>query len=164
VRPGIVLLAVLGFCLPLQAAAVPVRLMPGEYLPQFRRPGLDGRMIDLAAFRGKIVLIDFWASWCAPCIVEMPDLIRLQDGTRARGVQVIGISMDDDPAAAKAVARRFAFNYPLLLGDAKLGMRFGGVLGLPVHMLAGRDGKILKIWTGEVTAAQLGQAVAAAAR
>jgi peroxiredoxin len=156
-----VLPALLGLCLPLAAAA---QLKPGVPLPQFQRPGFDGAIVDSATLRGKVVLIDFWASWCAPCLVEMPDLIRLQDRMRARGVQVIGIAMDDDPAAARAAARRFIFNYPVLQGDAKLGIQFGGVLGLPVHMLAGRDGRILRVWTGEVTAAQLEQAAIAAAR
>jgi cytochrome c biogenesis protein CcmG/thiol:disulfide interchange protein DsbE len=161
VRSRIVLLALLGVCLP--AMAAPIRLTPGAPLPQIARAGFDGRTVDLRAFRGKVVLIDFWASWCAPCIVEMPHLIGMQQRYRSRGLQVIGISMDDDPGAAREVARRFAFNYPLLQGDAKLGTRFGGILGLPVHMLAGRDGKILHIWTGEIAAARLEQAVAAAA-
>jgi len=140
------------------------RLDRGMPLPQLSRPALDGKPIDLHALRGRVVLIDFWASWCAPCLVAMPHLIALQRNYGQRGLQVVGISMDDSAAAAKAVAAQFAFNYPLILGDAKLGAQFGGILGLPVEMLAGRDGKILKIWTGEVSPAELERAIRAATR
>jgi thiol-disulfide isomerase/thioredoxin len=154
------LLAALGLCLG-QAAAAPAKLQPGAPVPSFARPGLDGRPVDLSAYRGKAILIDFWASWCAPCLVEMPHLIALQDRYRPR-LQVIGISMDDSAAAAKAVAGRFAFNYPLLLGDARLGERFGGILGLPVAILVGRDGKVRNVWRGEVPPTEIDKAVAAA--
>jgi cytochrome c biogenesis protein CcmG/thiol:disulfide interchange protein DsbE len=149
-------------CLPLVLAAAQAKFGEGSPLPQFARADLSGRPFDSAGLRGKVVLIDFWASWCAPCMIAMPHLIGMQKKYGPRGLQVVGISMDDSPAPAKAVAGRFAFNYPLLLGDAKLGNRFGGVLGLPEEMLVARNGKILKIWSGEVAPAELDRAVQAA--
>jgi peroxiredoxin len=150
----------LGLAMP--AASAAPELHRGAPAPQFSRPGFDGKPVALSAYRGKVVLIDFWASWCAPCLAQMPHLIALQARYRARGLQIVGISMDDSLNDAKTVAKRFAFNYPLLLGDAKLGERFGGILGLPVEMLVGRDGKIRAIWRGAVSAAALDKAVAAA--
>ncbi len=154
--PGL-LAAVMFSCIPVLAAAVPapVKLAPGAAAPQFSRPDLQGRKIDLHGLRGKVVLLDFWASWCTPCIVEIPHLIDLQRRYGLRGLQVIGVSMDDSAAPVKAVTQRFAFNYPVILGDAKFGNLYGGVLGLPVQFLITPDGKILHIWTGEVSPAVL---------
>ncbi len=147
------LAAVLGFYMPLQAVAgsSPAKLTQGTSAPQFSRPDLQGKKIDLHALRGKVVLLDFWASWCTPCIVEIPHLIDLQKRYGKRGLQVIGVSMDDSVEPVKAVTGRFAFNYPVLLGDAKFGNLYGGVLGLPVQFLIAPNGKILRIWVGELS-------------
>jgi len=105
--------------------------------------------VDLAAFKGKVVLIDFWASWCAPCVVIIPHFRDLQARWGGQGFQVIGISMDDSASEARAAATRLRVNYPVVMGDAKLAIGYGGILGLPVEMLVGRDGRIVSIWHGE---------------
>jgi cytochrome c biogenesis protein CcmG/thiol:disulfide interchange protein DsbE len=138
-------------------------LSPGVPAPAFTRPGFDGRPVSLAAYRGKLVLVDFWASWCPPCIVEMPHLMALQK-RHAGKLQIIGISMDDDAASAKEVAARFRLNYPNVLGDAALGHSYGGVLGLPQFYLIGRDGKILRGWRGDFNHRQLYAVIEAALR
>jgi len=132
--------------------------MAGSPAPAFTRPGLDGKPVSLKSYRGKVVLVDFWASWCPPCIVEIPQLIGLQKKHGAR-LQIIGVSMDDDAASARDVARRFAFNYPLLMGDAKFGHLYGGILGLPSAFLVGRDGRIVKILRGELKPGELDRAI-----
>jgi peroxiredoxin len=143
------------------AAAAP--LPAGTPAPAFSRPDLNGRTVSLAAFRGELILVDFWATWCAPCIVELPHLTALQ--TRHRGkLQVIGISMDDDDAAPKQAAAQHHLNYPVVMGDAALGRLYGGVLGLPQIYLIGRDGKVLRNWRGEFNPAELDTAVDAALR
>ena len=159
-----VMLVVQCLCLPLEAARVPAagQALPGLLAPQFSRLDLAGERVDLHDLRGKVVLIDFWASWCAPCIIEIPHLIDFEKRYAPRGFEVIGVSLDDSAAPVKTVTRRFAFNYPVLLGDAKFGNLYGGILGLPVQFLVGRDGKILHIWTGEVTPAVLEKALQAA--
>jgi len=141
-------------------AAAPAPLSPGMLAPSFARSDLSGHRVDLKAYRGKLVLLDFWASWCAPCIVEIPRLIALQK--RYGGVQVIGVSMDDSIAPVQKVTRRFAFNYPVLLGDADFGNLYGGVYGLPVRFLIAPDGRILRIWKGELPPGTLDHAVRAA--
>jgi cytochrome c biogenesis protein CcmG, thiol:disulfide interchange protein DsbE len=163
--PG-ALAAVSSLCLLSHALGVsaPVKLSPGSSAPQFSRLDLAGNRVDLHALRGKVVLVDFWASWCAPCILEIPHLIDLQKRYAPQGLQVIGISMDDSSAPVATVTRRFAFNYPVLLGDAKFGNLYGGILGLPVQFLVGRDGKILHIWTGEVAPALLDKELQSAMR
>ena len=123
-------------------------LAVGTPTPPFTRPGFDGRPVSLAAYRGEIVLLDFWASWCAPCIVEIPRLMALQK-RHAGKLQIIGISMDDDAASARKVAAQYHFNYPVMMGDAAFGKLYGGILGLPAIFLVGRDGKIIQGWRGD---------------
>jgi peroxiredoxin len=142
-------------------AKIPVKLKVGDTAPQFSRTDLVGKNFDLKAQRGKIVLIDFWASWCAPCMIEIPHLSQLQKQYGGRGLQIVGIAMDDSEAVTRQTMQKAAFTYPVVLGDAKFGNLYGGVLGLPLQMLVGRDGKILAIWN-EVTAAALDKAVTTA--
>jgi cytochrome c biogenesis protein CcmG/thiol:disulfide interchange protein DsbE len=125
------------------------KLTPGMIAPPFSRIGFDGKSVDLAGFKGKVVLIDFWASWCAPCVIAIPHFRDLQARLRGRGFRVIGISMDDSASEARAAATRLGVNYPVVMGDAKLAIAYGGILGLPVEMLVGRDGRIVSIWHGE---------------
>jgi thiol-disulfide isomerase/thioredoxin len=164
-RAGIAVLALVLALSPAMAAplaTMPVKLKMGDAAPQFSRTDLLGKNFDLKAQRGKIVLIDFWASWCAPCMIEIPHLSRLQNQYGGRGLQIVGIAMDDSEAVTRQTMAKTAFSYPVVLGDAKFGNLYGGVLGLPLQMLVGRDGKILAIWSGEVTEAVLDKAITAA--
>jgi peroxiredoxin len=110
--------------------------------PEFSLPELTGQTLDLSAYRGKVVLLDFWATWCDPCRDEIPRFVELQDKYRDRGLQIIGISMDDGPAPVRDFYQRFHMNYPVAMGNAKIGELYGGVLGLPIAFLIDRDGRI----------------------
>jgi len=144
---------------PVHAALLP----PGAPAPAFTRTGLDGKEVALSATRGKLVLLDFWASWCAPCIVELPHLMALEKRHGGK-LQVIGVSMDDAAASAKEVVARYRVNYPVVMGDAAFGERYGGVLGLPEIYLIGRDGKVIKSWRGDFHPGELDTAINAALR
>lgn len=159
-RIPMVIFALLLALLP--AAAAPVKLKVGDQAPQFSRIDLQGHLFDLKAQRGKIVLIDFWASWCPPCIIAIPHLGGLQKRYGRQGFRVVGISMDDSPQTTKETMGKIPFNYPVVQGDAKFGNLYGGVLGLPLQFLIGTDGKILAIWSGEVPLASLDKEIAAA--
>jgi len=148
--------------LTLPAVAAPVRLKVGDTAPQFVRADLQGRTFDLKAQRGKIVLIDFWASWCPPCIIAIPHLGQLQKQYGGRGFQVVGVSMDDSVTTTRETMEKVPFHYPVVQGDAKFGNLYGGVLGLPLQLLIGKDGKILTIWSGEVEPAALDKEISAA--
>jgi thiol-disulfide isomerase/thioredoxin len=141
--------------------AFAAKLGPGAAAPQFVRGDIQGHTVDLKALRGKFVLLDFWATWCAPCVLAIPHLIDMQKRDGAK-LQIIGISMDDSLAPVTAAATRFAFNYPVLLGDAKFGTLYGGILGLPVEMLVGPDGKLVSVWRDDPSPAVLEKAVQAA--
>jgi peroxiredoxin len=117
--------------------------------PEFSRNTLNGGRVDLARFRGKVVLLDFWATWCASCQVEMPTFAQWQRQYGPQGLQVIGISMDDDPALARKLSTKLKLNYPVAMGDEKFGELYGGVLGLPLTYLIDRNGKIRAQFQGE---------------
>jgi peroxiredoxin len=114
----------------------------GGSAPDFSLAALDGKPLQLSSYRGKIVVLDFWATWCAPCREEIPHFIDMQNRYGGRGVQLIGISMDDSPEPVVAFYRQFKMNYPVALGNARLGEAYGGILGLPITFLIGRDGKV----------------------
>jgi peroxiredoxin len=114
----------------------------GALAPDFSLPDLTGQTISLSSYRGKVVLLDFWATWCDPCREEIPHFVALQSQYGDQGLEIIGISMDDGPEPVRAFYQRFKINYPVVMGGAKTGELYGGVLGLPIAFLIGRDGRI----------------------
>lgn len=117
--------------------------------PQLELRDLDGRVVRLSDYHGKVVLINFWATWCPPCRAEMPDLVRLQREHRKQGLQIIGITY---PPEKKARVRRFArsikVNYPIILGTRQIKARFSSDETLPLTIVIDRDGKITDIISG----------------
>lgn len=110
--------------------------------PEFVRSDLAGRRIDLKDYRGKVVLLNFWATWCAGCQIELPKFAMWQEKYEAGGLQIVGVSMDDSVAPVRKTVRRLNLDFPVIMGDAQLGDAYGGVLGLPVTYLIDRDGRI----------------------
>lgn len=140
----------LAFCCA--ATAVPAfatDALVGKRAPHFVRRDLSGARIDLANFHGKVVLLDFWATWCAPCEAEMPAFASWQQQYGPQGLRVIGISMDDDSAPVRKLVAKLKLNYPVAMGNARLGNRFGGVLGLPLILLIDRNGIVQAQFQGE---------------
>jgi cytochrome c biogenesis protein CcmG, thiol:disulfide interchange protein DsbE len=115
---------------------------PNHPAPQFTREALDGSQFTLASSRGKVVLLTFWASWCGPCLLEMPTFAHWQTMYAAQGLQIVGVSMDDERQDAVKAYHHHNLNYPVVMGDAALGDLYGGVLGLPLTYLIDRKGII----------------------
>jgi cytochrome c biogenesis protein CcmG/thiol:disulfide interchange protein DsbE len=112
--------------------------------PDFTLQQPDGQQLTLSSYRGKVVLLDFWATWCVPCREEIPHFVELQDKYRDHGLQIIGVSMDDSVDPVGPFAQQFHINYPIVMGNAKIGEEYGGVLGLPIAFLLDRNGRITK--------------------
>jgi len=139
-RAGLLLVSVLAAG-ALHAAAAQ-RSFLHQQAPGFVRNDLSGKRVDLNAYRGKVVLLNFWATWCGPCQVELPRFSAWQKQYGPTGLQVIAVSMDDESTSVRTVIRKLKPDFPVVMGDEKLGTLYGGILGLPVTFLIGRDGKV----------------------
>ena len=112
--------------------------------PDFTLQSLNGQNMSLSDLRGKAVLLNFWATWCAPCKIEMPWFVELQNEYGAQGLQIVGVAMDDSSKDDIAkFAKDMGVNYPVLIGKEAVGEEYGGVPALPESFFIGRDGKIV---------------------
>lgn len=116
--------------------------------PDFTLKSIDGQPVTLSSFRGKVVLLDFWATWCTPCRSEIPRFVEWQQKYRDKGLVVLGVSMDDSSKDAANYVREMKITYPVVMGSSDVADSYGGVLGLPVNLLISRDGKILNKYVG----------------
>jgi thiol-disulfide isomerase/thioredoxin len=117
-----------------------------------------GKQVSLADYHGKVVLVNFWATWCGPCRTEIPWLITMQQKYAGRGFTVLGLAMDDEEESVVSPyvanerfsenGERVAMNYPILIGTSEVAETFGGLLGFPTSVLISKDGKIVKRVTG----------------
>jgi thiol-disulfide isomerase/thioredoxin len=110
--------------------------------PEFELTSLSGDKVNLQDFKGRVVLLDFWATWCGPCRIEIPGFVQLQNKYGSQGLAIIGVSMDDSSQPVRQFYKDFRMNYPVVMGSDNLGELYGGILGLPTSFLIGRDGRI----------------------
>jgi thiol-disulfide isomerase/thioredoxin len=127
----------------------------GELAPDFTRTDFGNKQLKLSDHRGKLVLLNFWATWCPPCREEMPLFSRWQSEHQDKGLQVIGVSLDDDAALAKEFLAEYPVTYPVVMGDVKLAETFGGVLGLPLSYLIDAQGRVVARYQGEADLARM---------
>lgn len=125
-----------------ELGGIGVTVIEHPLAPDFSLPQLSGQQLHLSDYRGKLILLDFWATWCEPCRKEIPAFVALQNKYRDHGFQIVGVSMDDGPEPVRDFYQQFNMNYPVVMGDAATGELYGGVLGLPMAFLIDRDGHI----------------------
>lgn len=119
-------------------------LSTGSVAPAWKLKDLDGKTVSSDDFKGKVVILDFWATWCGPCRVEIPGLIALQAKYRNQDLVVIGISLDDGGVdTVKPFVKKMRFNYPVALADDKVQRAFGGIDALPLTFVIDRQGRIV---------------------
>jgi peroxiredoxin len=132
-----------------QGAASLVGDVRGVPAPDFELASLDGRKVKLSDYRGKAVLLNFWATWCSPCKVEMPWFVDLQKKYGNDGLVVLGVAMDDsDTPKIAQFASEMGVNYPVLLGTDKVSEQYGNVQFLPTTFYIDREGRIIGKGTG----------------
>lgn len=125
----------------------------GKKAPQFTLRNMEGRKVSLEDYKGKAVLINFWATWCAPCKLEMPWFVELHKQYAPEGFEILGVSEDeprDRPEIGK-FAQKIGINYPILLGDDAASKAYGGVEFLPTSYYVGRNGKVIEETAGLVS-------------
>lgn len=130
-------------------------------VPEVTLKDLQGNDVAFAQFRGKVVLVNFWATWCSPCRIEMPWFVDFQEKYGARGFTVVGVAMDEEGASVvepfvrneefELDGRKVKVTYPILLGNDKIAEQFGGLIGLPTTLLISRDGRIASRFVGLVS-------------
>jgi peroxiredoxin len=117
--------------------------------PDFTLQDANGTPVKLSDYRGKAVLLNFWATWCGPCTIETPWFVQFQQEFKSRGLAVIGVSMDEDGwKAIKPFVAEHKINYPILLGNDAVTQLYGGVDSLPTTFVIGRDGRVAYVHVG----------------
>jgi thiol-disulfide isomerase/thioredoxin len=141
----------------------------GPPAPDVTLKDLDGKDVSIAQYKGKVVLVNFWATWCDPCRFEIPWLIDMQQKYGAKGFTVLGVAMDDEGRSVVAPfvdKERFEvnggksqMNYPIVIGNDAAADKFGGLLGYPTSVLIGRDGKQIKRITGLISYEEMSKTI-----
>jgi thiol-disulfide isomerase/thioredoxin len=122
---------------------------------------LEGKDVRLADLKGKVVVVNFWATWCEPCQIEIPWMIGFQERYANQGFTLLGVAMDDEGKSVVAPfvdktqfdvdGKKTTMNYPIVIGNDDLSSKFGGLIGLPTTVVVGRDGKIHRRFLGLVS-------------
>jgi peroxiredoxin len=135
----------------------------GKAAPGFTLSDMNGASVSLADYKGKVVLLNFWATWCGPCKYEIPTFVKLQDKYRDRGVVFLGLSVDDPLEQLKPFAQKYSINYPLLvgLGHEDVQDAYGPIYGIPITVMIDRQGNICRTHTGLASEAELEKQISA---
>jgi len=143
--------------------------LTGPAAPEVTFKDLDGKDVPLNQYKGKVVLVNFWATWCEPCQVEIPWLIEMQQKYSPKGFTILGVDVDDEgnnvvsAYAAKELfnvnGKKLPMNYPILRGNDAVADKFGGLLGYPTTFLISRDGKIVQRVQGLIDYEEITKAI-----
>lgn len=134
--------------LALAAVGANAAVTPSASAPDFTLPSLDGPNLRLQEQRGRVVMINFWASWCGPCRVEMPHLARLYEKYRGSGFTVLAVNIDESPQKAASLATQLGMRFPVLLDTDKKVSRLYDLSTMPSTVLVDRDGRVRYVHRG----------------
>ncbi len=117
--------------------------------PDWQLSDVDGKPVKLSDFKGKVVILDFWATWCPPCRAEIPGFVILQKKYADKGFTVIGVSLDQQgPSVVKSFMRSFGMNYPVVMGTPKIVLDYGGITAIPTTFVIDRQGNVVTAYQG----------------
>ncbi len=121
----------------------------GKRAPEFTLSDLSGKNVSLSSFRGKVVVLDFWATWCPPCRQEIPNFINLQNKYGKKKFTFVGVSVDQDgPSVVKSFAEKMGMNYPQLMATQQVVMNYGNIDGIPTTFVIDKKGVIRNMFVG----------------
>lgn len=121
----------------------------GTAAPAYALPDLEGKVVKNTDFLGKVVILDFWATWCPPCKAEVPEFITLQDKYRDQGLEIVGLSLDEGGANdVKPFSEEHKVNYTMLIANSETAKAYGGISGIPTTFVVDKSGKIVKKFLG----------------
>jgi peroxiredoxin len=152
------------------AAAGPLRAETVKPVPapEWKLKDADGNLVSSDQFKGKVVVLDFWATWCPPCRSEIPGYVKLQAKYLADGLVIVGVSMDDDapgrPAIVKKFMAQFGINYTIVMADDSVLNAFGPIGAIPTTFIIDRDGRIRNRKVGAEPTAQYEKEILAVLR
>jgi peroxiredoxin len=130
------------------AGAARAKAAPNGPAPDFTLRQLDGPNLRLGEQRGRVVMVNFWATWCGPCRIELPHLDKLHAKYRSSGFMLLGVNIDDDPNAAKALASKMGLKFPVLFDSEKKVVAAYDLNAMPASVLIDRDGKVRHLHRG----------------
>jgi cytochrome c biogenesis protein CcmG/thiol:disulfide interchange protein DsbE len=117
--------------------------------PSFTLQDLNGKQVSLSDFKGKVVILDFWATWCPPCVKEIPHFIALYEQYKDQGFAIVGISVDREGiSVVKSFARKYQVNYPILMTDGQVDKAYGGIPSIPTTFVIDSAGNIRQKYVG----------------
>lgn len=127
----------------------PVESPGGKSAPSFTLQDLNGKPVSLSDFKGKVVILDFWATWCGPCVIEIPHFIELYEQYKAQGFAMVGISLDRQGVGiVKSFVQKHGVNYPILMADGRVDRAYGGITSIPTTFVIDRIGNVRRKYIG----------------
>jgi peroxiredoxin len=140
--------SLLGLVMLAAASAAGASVAPKAMAPDFTLRQIDGPNLRLGEQRGRVVMVNFWATWCGPCRVELPQLARLHDKYRGSGFLLLGVNIDEDPGAARALAGKLGLKFPVLLDTDKKVVGSYDLNAMPATVLIDKDGRVRHLHRG----------------
>jgi peroxiredoxin len=131
----------------------------GSTAPDFELTDLSGKKVRLSDLKGKVVILDFWATWCGPCRMEIPDLVKLQSKYGAKGLTIVGLTVTSPEKDVRSFAQAQGMNYPVLLDADDLTNRYGGIVGIPTTFVVDRQGRITQKFIGVMSTQTFEEAI-----
>lgn len=136
--------------------------MTGMPAPRWELPTVNGDLFDSRALEGKVAVVNFWATWCGPCVREIPDFIKVKAHFADKPVEIVGISLDEgEPSQVRAFVQKEGVNYPVVMGTREVAALFGGIHAVPTTFVIRPDGTIDTVHQGSLSEGELAEMIEA---